>query len=166
MTSQRPLPDPYEVLGISRDASSTDISRAYRQLARALHPDSRPADAVAAADRLRAVIAAYEQLSDPARRAAHDQQARHHPVSPVRSPTLSTSRNRAAAQLHPLGPSDPSRELRPSRARAQLRPGPVHIEPPTGLDKFSGGDAGISAAEMRLLQLILHHLRHQAGRPW
>ena len=83
MTGRRSPPDPYAVLGLSRDASSADISRAYRNLARVLHPDSHPADPDAA-DRLHAVVAAHELLADPARRAAHDRLVTGRPRSQPR----------------------------------------------------------------------------------
>jgi curved DNA-binding protein CbpA len=35
-------PDPYQILGIGADATGADIARAWRRVARAMHPDSRP----------------------------------------------------------------------------------------------------------------------------
>jgi molecular chaperone DnaJ len=58
--------DYYSTLGVRRDASSEDIKRAYRKLARELHPDVNP-DAEAQ-QRFRDVTAAYEVLSDPQKR--------------------------------------------------------------------------------------------------
>src|SRR5438034_1006329 len=64
------LPDLYAVLGIAREASGEDIKRAYRRLARELHPDVN-ADPEAER-RFKEVTAAYETLSDPARRRQYD----------------------------------------------------------------------------------------------
>jgi len=62
--------DFYQVLGVARDANAADIQRAYRQLARKLHPDvnSDPA----AEDRFKEVGEAYEVLSDPEKRRRYD----------------------------------------------------------------------------------------------
>ncbi len=62
--------DYYELLGVPRDASHADIKRAFRRLARELHPDV--SEAPDAERRFRAVAEAYEVLSDPERRATYD----------------------------------------------------------------------------------------------
>jgi len=58
--------DYYGALGVRRDANSDEIKRAYRKLARELHPDINPDEA--AQTRFREVTAAYEVLSDPQKR--------------------------------------------------------------------------------------------------
>lgn len=164
MADRRPRPDPYAVLGISRDASSADISRAYRRLARELHPDSRPADA-AAADRFRAVTAAHELLSDPARRAAHDyRQAGHVTASPPRGATPGTSPGGPALQLRPVGPPRAPGWVSPPPAGAALRPGPVRIEPLPESATAPGSDAAVWLAE--LLQQISLRARDGRYRAW
>lgn len=79
-----PASDPYEVLGVSPEASPAEVRRAYLALARRLHPDVGGEEA----DRMAAVNAAWEVLSDPAarteldRRRRQDAQATHVPGTP------------------------------------------------------------------------------------
>ena len=63
--------DLYDLLGVRSDADLAEIKRAYRRLARRLHPDVNPGDR-AAAVRFRAVADAYEVLADPDRRHQYD----------------------------------------------------------------------------------------------
>jgi molecular chaperone DnaJ len=63
--------DFYIVLGVERGAAAGDIKRAYKRLARRLHPDINPGDREAAA-RFRQVLDAYETLMDPDRRRRYD----------------------------------------------------------------------------------------------
>ena len=63
--------DFYATLGVDRDATKTDLTKAYRRLARELHPDTNRDPA--AEDRFKAVSAAYEVLGDPDKRAAYDE---------------------------------------------------------------------------------------------
>jgi molecular chaperone DnaJ len=62
----------YETLGVERKASSDDIRKAYRKLARKYHPDLNPGDK-AAEDRFKNVQEAYDILSDPKKRQMYDQ---------------------------------------------------------------------------------------------
>lgn len=59
--------DFYKELGVSSDASAEEIKRAYRKLARDLHPDANPNNP-AAGERFKAVSEAHNVLSDPAKR--------------------------------------------------------------------------------------------------
>jgi len=72
----------YELLGVRKSASGAEIRRAYQKLARRLHPDLNPGDPEAA-ERFRAVTAAFEVLSDPQRRAAYDRGERKAPAPPA-----------------------------------------------------------------------------------
>ena len=61
---------PYEILGLQPSASADDIKKAYRTLAKKLHPDLNPDKRVE--QRFKEVSAAYDLLSDPAKRARFD----------------------------------------------------------------------------------------------
>lgn len=56
--------DPYEVLGVSRNASEDEIKKAYRRLAKKYHPDLNPGDENAA-KMMREINSAYEQIQNP-----------------------------------------------------------------------------------------------------
>src|ERR671928_726951 len=63
--------DPYATLGVPRGASEADIKKAYRKLAKELHPD-RNKDNPKAAERFSKVTQAYDILSDKDKRARYD----------------------------------------------------------------------------------------------
>jgi curved DNA-binding protein CbpA len=62
--------DYYRILGVTRDASTHEIRRAYRRLARQHHPDRNPQPD--SPERFRALADAYAVLNDPSRRARYD----------------------------------------------------------------------------------------------
>lgn len=63
--------DPYTELGVKRDASAEDIQKAFRKLAKELHPDRNPGN-TAAEDRFKRVSAAFDFLKDPEKRQKYD----------------------------------------------------------------------------------------------
>lgn len=64
--------DYYEILGVPKDASKKDISKAYRRLARKYHPDANPGDAEAE-EQFKEVSAAYDVLGDDSKRKEYDE---------------------------------------------------------------------------------------------
>jgi molecular chaperone DnaJ len=65
-----PDPDLYDLLGVSRDADAESIKKAYRRLARQLHPDVNPDPETQ--EKFKEISRAYEILSDPQKRAVYD----------------------------------------------------------------------------------------------
>jgi DnaJ-class molecular chaperone len=63
--------DPYETLGVKKDASQAEIQKAYRALAKKLHPDLNPGNKQAE-EKFKDVTAAYDLLSDSDKRARFD----------------------------------------------------------------------------------------------
>lgn len=65
------MEDPYKILGVSKGASAANIKKAYRKLAKELHPDLNPTDKDAE-DRFKEVSVAFDLLGDPDKRAKFD----------------------------------------------------------------------------------------------
>lgn len=65
------MSDPYQILGLTRDASEKDIRTAYRKLAKQHHPDLNPGNAKAE-ERFKQISVANELLSDPEKRGKYD----------------------------------------------------------------------------------------------
>ena len=63
--------DPYTTLGVNKDATQDDIQKAYRSLAKKLHPDLNPGNTTAE-EKFKEISAAYDLLSDPDKRARFD----------------------------------------------------------------------------------------------
>ena len=63
--------DPYTTLGVKKDATQDEIQKAYRRLAKKLHPDLNPGNKVAE-EKFKEVSAAYDLLGDPDKRARFD----------------------------------------------------------------------------------------------
>jgi DnaJ-class molecular chaperone len=63
--------DPYSVIGVAKTASAEDITKAYRKLAKKLHPDLNPGDK-SAEERFKRITAAYDIIGDPDKRGRYD----------------------------------------------------------------------------------------------
>lgn len=129
----------YAVLGVSSDASDTELDHAFRALARRLHPDMNPDDADATA--FQRVLAAYAVLRDPVARNDYDR--RQPPATePARASTntghtVHTVRTgqparKTAATGQPAGEwsRDALIEVVDPPGEPALRIGPVHEWPP------------------------------------
>jgi molecular chaperone DnaJ len=93
-----PTRDPYELLGVPREASGDAVRKAYRRLARQHHPDANP-DAPEAEERFKEIQQAYEVLSDPEKRRQYDERLR---TSARRSRSSSRSTNTSQVDLADL----------------------------------------------------------------
>lgn len=65
------MKDPYQILRLNPDATDADVKRAYRRLAKELHPDLNPGDGIVE-QQFKDVTQAYALLSDRKKRAAYD----------------------------------------------------------------------------------------------
>jgi curved DNA-binding protein CbpA len=160
-----PEPDPYQLLGVARQATAAEIAQAWRRKARAEHPDARPQDAGAPA-RFRALAEAYQVLSDPARRAAYDQAAARVPAPETRAGRPS---GETAVRVIVLSPSTsplPSRAASSAPARgAPLWAGPVRVEPPAA-PLARGAARDERARLMFLAEVAARYLDAAWDWPW
>ena len=161
----RPAQDLYQVLGVTRGASSGEVTRAWRQRALAEHPDARPGDADAPA-RFRAVAEAYQVLGDPVRRAAYDRAIGDRPGPGGRPGVV-----RPAGGPLPVVPPPVVRPpVVPPGGRAAeppLRAGPVWVEVPgtaPGRDPYGTDDDPVRLAV--LAELAARYLAGDWGWPW
>jgi molecular chaperone DnaJ len=71
--------DYYAVLGVSKEASDKEITKAYRRLARQYHPDANPGN-TAAEEKFKDISAAYDVVGDASKRAEYDEVRRVGPM--------------------------------------------------------------------------------------
>ncbi len=72
--------DYYKILGVAEDASASGITKAYRKLAKKLHPDASPGDE-AVEERFKEVASAYDVLGDASKRKSYDEVRRLGPMA-------------------------------------------------------------------------------------
>ena len=137
-----PADDPYRALGVARGATSADIKKAHRRLAKRYHPDASEGDA----RRFLVVQEAYRLLSDPLLR--RDWDARHSP-GPMRATDTPPARSRSAQKKAPTARPQPKQPRRPRQARTGERPTePAGEAPPPGARPRSARSYTWSASEV------------------
>jgi DnaJ-class molecular chaperone len=90
--------NPYELLGVKRDASAEELQKAYRRLAKKSHPDLNPGNREAE-EQFKRISAAYDFLSDPEKRARFDRGEID--ASGAERPRQRFYRDYAGAEEHP-----------------------------------------------------------------
>ena len=130
--------DYYAALGVAKDADPAAIKKAYRALARDLHPDKNPGNDAAEA-RFKEVSEAYDVLSDPTRRSEYDEARRLFGSGGFRAGAAP-----AAASPAPGSPG-PARAVRPSTSvTCSVRPA-APVGTPAGPAGSATSSAGCSA---------------------
>ncbi|MFE5581605.1 J domain-containing protein [Kitasatospora sp. NPDC056531] len=138
MTGSRDRRDHYAALGVEPTASARQVTSAYRSLVRLLHPDTRPVEP-GSAERLGAVVAAYEVLHDPELRAAYDAErgAARHPAERASAGPPTAGRRVSVRVVRETGgagsvraaPTPPGAAM-PHGSEPLVRVGPVRVVPP------------------------------------
>ncbi len=155
--------DPYKVIGVEKGASQADIQKAYRQLAKKLHPDLNPGDK-SVEDRFKELSAAYGIVGDPAKRARFD--AGEIDASGAERPPRQYYRD-FAEEASPYARDDAYADYmdngefaeilaRARRARANRRGGDVHYRLKLGfLDAVNGGKQQITLGDGSTVDLAI-----------
>ena len=96
------IDDPYQVLGVTPDASDEEIKQAYRRLAKKYHPDRNPGDEEAARQMQR-INAAYEQIKNPEKARPNSGSYGYNPYGSYQQTEQGDSYQRAAYQYIRFG---------------------------------------------------------------
>ncbi|WP_213574927.1 J domain-containing protein [Rhodococcus sp. USK13] len=106
--------DFYDILGLPRTATQSEITSAYRRRLRQFHPDTREAalDTQPSDESLQHLLAAYAVLRDPLRRAEYDRQSLVAPPRAGVPPTIIRVRHHASSDPTPMFRAGPVRRHR------------------------------------------------------
>jgi curved DNA-binding protein CbpA len=97
--------DPYEILGVSRDASAEEVRRAYRGQTRKHHPDVNPDDPQAE-ERFKELNQAYEVLANPGKRRNYDERFRVASQRRRKSPRMQEGRRPGSGDAYEINLAD------------------------------------------------------------
>lgn len=152
------MADPYQVLGVSRDATADEIRKAYRGLAKKNHPDLNPGDRAAEA-RFKDIASAYAIVGDDAKRGLFDSgKIDASGAETQQQPERQSYRRHAEAQsgFKYGGDDDVFAELFGRHARSQSRGRDVHYTLAIDfIEAITGGKKRVGMADGKMLDISI-----------